>query len=488
MSESNQSPIDTKATSLSSENQVSQPEIEIGSNPYNNSKALQNLEAQRQNNLPLRMAFLDIDSTLTGDPAKQTAVRTELEKQGYTVAFVSSRVYEMMMSQEQRDKSRIEDLRPVPKLKTSETEHVIDNVREKVKVFQEAHPNELLSFSGLLDSEFIIDGTGSNILVQQNEGGYRRDTDFQEKLRTASAEWRKQALQLVEELNLAITKDTMQALMDGKSATHIHIPTMPPIEDQVKFAANEADVFPPDHRIQLNFQDQKSKDEFVRRMNEEKLSETLQSDSEIVERIKQLKIQNGEKNEYEIDGKRYSSEGVPLSTNGKLAERPEGLLNIRVTDDSKPSEGRFQVYLTPNRGYKARAVEESFQKLITAYNNKHKDTPITASDFDLLFAGDSWPDLKMGLLAGMSSKATFLLAGGSRLTPKNEQGVAAFPDEFAGEGMTAVNNRMTQLSQPGEYSFKPPLGTERTVIIGDERYKGTKTAETILSYLQDHSS
>lgn len=173
--------------------------------PYSNSKALQMLSEGKRD-----MAILDIDSTLTGTPEQQEDVRKKLEAEGKIVMFVSSRVYEMMMSKGQREMSQIDNLRPVPKLKTGEEVHVIDDVRETVKVFQPAHPDELASFTGLLDGEISIDGTGSNVLLQQREGGYVRDQDFADQLRTESGPWRASTLQIVEQIQTEVIQDKLQ--------------------------------------------------------------------------------------------------------------------------------------------------------------------------------------------------------------------------------------------------------------------------------------
>lgn len=74
-----------------------------------------------------------------------------------------------------------------------------------------------------------------------------------------------------------------------------------------------------------------------------------------------------------------------------------------------PSDNKFSVYLTPRMGNKARAVERIISELATELKRPRED-------FHVLIAGDSFPDLAIGLCGGLDIEATFLLVGGSRLS------------------------------------------------------------------------
>jgi hypothetical protein len=148
---------------------------------------------------------------------------------------------------------------------------------------------------------------------------------------------------------------------------------------------------------------------------------------------------------------------------------------VRITDDSNPEHDRIKVFLTPLRGAKVRAVERMVGALCVAAG-------VPRGALDLFFAGDSFPDLAMGLFGGLGARATFLLAGGSRLvTPM----VGAAEADFAGEPVGAYRRRLRAGDRPGTYHFTLPLGHgTRTVIVGDEMYPGTVAVETVARYVE----
>src|SRR5947209_997916 len=66
--------------------------------PYAHSAAVSRLRDRLQAGEPLRLACLDIDSTLTGDPERADAVRALLQESGHVVMFDTSRSEEMVLS------------------------------------------------------------------------------------------------------------------------------------------------------------------------------------------------------------------------------------------------------------------------------------------------------------------------------------------------------------------------------------------------------
>jgi hypothetical protein len=155
--------------------------------------------------------------------------------------------------------------------------------------------------------------------------------------------------------------------------------------------------------------------------------------------------------------------------------RTYGTRAVRITDDSNPHAGRIKVFLTPRRGSKVRAVERLVGALCAA-------VPCERGDLELFFAGDSFPDLAMGLFGGLGCRATFLLAGGSRLvTPL----VGEAQVDFAGEPVDAYRRRLAPSGRHGEYRFTPPLGfTSRTLLVGDALFPGTTAVETVARYVE----
>lgn len=384
------------------------PEVSVNSNPFENSTTIQKLTDRKEKNLPLRIAFFDIDSTITGDRNKMDQIRQKLEDNGYVVAFVTSRTEEMIMTKEEQKKS--------PTLKRPTAQLGKDEQGKRVAV----DPRDVEP-KGLLDPDIIAGATGSRVLIKQKNGGYQVDNNFEVQMKAESKTWRKGVMSLLDYINKE--KHLCQAI---------------PIEYEENFAKKETDVFPPDFRIQVNFPDLSVKQEFMQRIQQFKLSKKLD-----------------------------------LLSQGLEASAVENILNIRITDDSKPSENRFSAYLTPTRGYKARAEEEIVK-------NVCQQMDIKREDLELLIAGDSFPDLGMGLYGGINTQATFILANGSRLTkPLLEKEIK----EFSGVGLTEIKNRLNQIS-PGSYEFKPPLFKPRKVVICDEAYPGMSNQDSILAFLQ----
>ncbi len=157
------------------------------------------------------------------------------------------------------------------------------------------------------------------------------------------------------------------------------------------------------------------------------------------------------------------------------------LRNLRLTDESNPDKGGYLYLLMPRYGNKQRGV----QRVIQSISEKTKSD---SRNLETLIVGDAFPDLGMGLYGALNTKATFLAVGGSRLSE-----VLSKPEvsEFAGEKMTAVKNRFTQIENPqgeaqkGRFKFKAPLVRERKIIVGKEAFPGTKGPETILAYLKE---
>lgn len=205
-----------------------------------------------------------------------------------------------------------------------------------------------------------------------------------------------------------------------------------PIEIAGNYERGISDVFPPTYRIQLNF-------------------DTL------------------------VDKQRFAAALRDRRRNAVLA-RDRDNWNIRLTDDSKPEAGAYKAFLTPWKASKAHAIEHIVRRLSLALD-------IEPSRFRLLFAGDSFPDLRMGLFGGLAADATFLLAGGSRLADCLTGDDA---DHFAGEPIGAIRRRLTPEGPPGYYRFRLPCagGGRRRLIVGDEAFPGTEEVETVYHYLR----
>jgi hydroxymethylpyrimidine pyrophosphatase-like HAD family hydrolase len=391
------------------------PETQERKNPYEHSTAVEKLKKARNGGKPLRMAFLDIDSTITGPVEQTNEVRELLEEQGYVVAYVTSRTEEMIMSEEQRNQTPTFQ-RPSPHLG-------IDSSGKRTYV----KPEEIVP-AGILDPDIIAGTTGTTLLLKQTQGGYQEDFDSRDTMRSESEKWRSGVLQLVDFIN---------------QEKNICNPIS--IDNPLNYYQGETDVYSPDFRIQLSFQSQSDKIIF-----KEKVRSIRKDLSDPAKKLQ-------------------------LLSNGITPEAIEQILNIRITDDSKPSENKYSAYLTPTRGYKTRAVETIVCSLCNQLS-------LRRTDLELLIAGDSYPDLGMGLYGGLDTKATFLLVGGSRLMDSLTEQSEEDRYDFAGEGISAIRRRLKG-SQNGMYELKPPLNAKRTVILADYAYLQTKGPKSIIAHL-----
>ncbi|HUD44641.1 MAG TPA: hypothetical protein VMR41_03820 [Patescibacteria group bacterium] len=364
-------------------------------NPYQNSTLLNKLLHSP------KIAFLDLDDTMTGDKKLTNTTRKQLEKLGYSLIFVSSRTEELLMSSNSYKKSlRHGFTRPQPYSGSK------DGKQYYIKT--EKHTP-----TGLLDPDVIAGSTGTQIIIKQQDGAYREDTGYTSSFGLSTIEWKQQCLRLLQII------DPQKKLFQ-----------LSPIDIPSNYYQRVTDVFPPYFRLGIICKNLTAKKTFLRRLRQ-------------------------------------------LSFDPFLHIHMQRLIkNIRITDDSNPSQNNYNLYLTPRSGYKARAVEY----LVHAICSQLK---IEREQLEILIAGDSFPDLEMGLYAGIGTNATFLLVGGSRLS---EVLLHTNQHKFAGEELSAIK-RLLKPKGKGRYTFHIPSLLKRTCIVGSEAFMGKKAVETIHSYL-----
>lgn len=407
-------------------------QLEAERNPYPTSTLVEKLKHEASLGHNPKIAFLDIDSTLSGNPAEAVRVRQLLEQQGYGVVFVTSRTEEMVMSGDAFKKSG-ELNRPAPHLGTEGDKRT------------PAFADEVPDFAGLYDPDVIAATTGSQIWVRGKAGGYETDPDFVRQTRNETNDWRSKTGEIIK-------------IIDPNGV----LGKMAPIDvDIANFEAGVTDVYPPETRFQLNFEVDKQAGPAESTGLTERGAIThedgrvqLAMKQEYVERIRALR----------------NDPNTP-------PEIKRALANTKITDDSNPEKGKYAIYLTPNKGNKSRAVEDVVIKIA-------KQLGIDKTQMEALMVGDSFPDVGMGLYGGTGTKATFLIVGGSRLTDAFTN-----PDtnEFAGKGISAVSNRLYDKGH-GEMGFVAPLTGERRVVVGDKAFPGTKGPETVRAYLEQQAT
>lgn len=129
---------------------------------YEDSTALKKLRLAHRTGRTLRLAFLDIDGTLTGQASDQVILHHQLNELGYVTVSVSART-------------------------AAASQHAEDRLQ------------------GLLDADIIIGSLGSQIAVKQANESYRPDLEYAQKLSYKGAQWHRHVAQIL--LQLASLND-----------------------------------------------------------------------------------------------------------------------------------------------------------------------------------------------------------------------------------------------------------------------------------------
>ncbi len=365
--------------------------------PYENCIAIQKLKRRKSKNLPLYIAFLDIDSTMTSSnkDSLTNTVREDLEKNGYVVAFVTSKTEEIIISQDQRELSP-NLTRPIPHLGKD---------KHGKRFYTDPRNTEP---DGIINADIIIGSTGTTILAKQASGGYIVDEDYRKNFPDHYQQWRDAVINTISTINHDYP------LCELSSIEYIE-----------NYDIGKTDIAPPDYRVEVKFRTLKNKRHFVRCFKDT-VSKTD--------------------------------------------------LSVQFTDDSNPDKEKYTLFITPKLATKVNAVEYIVKKIYATLS-------VQPDELSLLLAGDSYPDLAMGLYGGKGTQANFLLVGHSRLASYL---VEDDMHEFADESLKEIKKNLVAIkSKPGgRYDFALQGSGKRTVIIGDEVFPNTKGPETIWAYLQ----
>jgi hydroxymethylpyrimidine pyrophosphatase-like HAD family hydrolase len=193
----------------------------------------------------LRLAFLDIDFTLSANTKLLPEIRKTLEKRGFSTIFATARTEEMVMSKKTYEKSISENFyRPRPYL------------LKKGGKFEYIDPKKINA--NLVDPDIIIGSTGTQILVKQQSGKYLKDNEFFKRLVKAGKSWREDVIEFLQEVD--------------HSEKHF---SFAPIEDPVNYYTGKTNVFPPQLRIQVLFTSLQEKRWFLQQLKQRKLLHTL---------------------------------------------------------------------------------------------------------------------------------------------------------------------------------------------------------------------
>lgn len=208
--------------------------LSLSKNPYKKSAIHKKLLTQLRKGNSAKIAFLDIDTTLTGDLAAIKKTRERLEELGYALVFVTSRTEEMVMSKKEYKKSfKLGFSRPKPNIKRA---------RNGKYTYKDPAAIDPL----LVDPDIIIGSTGTQIIVRQENGGYIPDNTFTTQFALDSISWREKVFKTI-------------SLIDPYfSLAHIA-----PIEFVENYDSKKTDVYPPFYRIKVVFNSMKAKATFL---------------------------------------------------------------------------------------------------------------------------------------------------------------------------------------------------------------------------------
>lgn len=276
-------------------------------NAYEESTLVEQIKKRKKANKALKIAFLDIDLTMTGSPKTTNATRKILEIQGYAVAYVTSRTAEMLMTNKSYKLSKKHGFsRPQPKLGRMKDKYI--NL-----------PIESIEPEGLLNPDVIAGTTGAHIMLKQTDGSFITDQSYiNEHIMVNAQDWRKEMLEYISEFN----KDGVKAFFEL-------------YEDPQNYINGLTNIHMPDYRIVLKFQSNQHKRNFrsyihkIRTSLNTPLNLRLIDDSnpEKEQHILALTPKNASKT-YAVD---HIIDQIVLHTGVELSE-----LNVLIAGDSFP--------------------------------------------------------------------------------------------------------------------------------------------------------
>ncbi|MDO8610791.1 MAG: hypothetical protein Q7R95_09680 [bacterium] len=348
-----------------------------------------------------KLAFIDIDNTITlngsgtGNPELILKIRKLLLKKQFLFCPTTSRTEEMMMSSKTYEQSKkiFSFKRPIPNLFLYQGKY---SYKDPL----------LVEPKSILDGDIIISSSGSKIYIKQSSYAYQEDDCFYDANFPKPHIWRNSITALIHQINKIY-----------------NVALFSELENVDRYINGTNNVYPPDYRIQLFFNNVVDKLFFIDEL---------------------LKIKT-------------SSNDISIQT-------------LFTTDDSNPEKNKFSIYLTPKNG-KISAVDHVIN---------HFKTDLQISNPEILFVGDSWPDLQMGLnCAPNNPNVTFFLIGGSRLTK-----YITDPNKisFAGESLVSMKQNIIETDNKGIFLFKNNNLT-RKIIISDIIFPEKSGPDSLIEFL-----
>jgi len=291
------------------------------------------------------------------------------------------------------------------------------------------HPESIACRVPFTDAAAIMSmGTGCSF--RQTDGSYTENLSYTKRL---GKNWRKNAFSLLELLAEGGLKDFEDYLAD--------------IESEQNYIDGKTDVAPLEYRIQFEFENEETKN------------------------VVKNKIQAG------VLGLRELARIKSITTahlSSIMKDFGDILFNLRIVDESNPLLKRYQFYLMPRYAAKEEMIDETLALL-------SKGEMIE----NLLIAGDMPPDLRAGCYAGRALQATFLLVGGSPVSPYINRECPEFGQPYAGESLRFITEALTKTDRDGFEILSRAGVPFRMIVNGDVAYPGLVGPRTIAAFLKD---
>jgi hydroxymethylpyrimidine pyrophosphatase-like HAD family hydrolase len=209
-------------------------------NVYAQSSIIAKCIKNKHQDKPLKIAFVDIDATLAGHPTVTKKAREKLEALDYVLVFTTARTEEMVMSKSAYEKSTaLGFTRPKPRLAKKRGKYTYVDP----KVYS----------ANLVDPDVIIGSTGTQILIKQPEGGFRKDHSFEEQFNIPSRTWRRTVFDFIDKID--------------PEKGYIRLA---PIESQKYYNQRKTNIYPTPYRVKIMFQTVKEKIKFLEAVKAEK--------------------------------------------------------------------------------------------------------------------------------------------------------------------------------------------------------------------------
>ena len=458
--------------------------LERRQNVWKDSDIVKEQQARLDAGLPVRIAILDNDSTwFAGDPAMTNLATQALRDKGFSRVQLTARPTELQMRWKTFYNSRIHGglRRPMTRMGTKTfvgadiPQHMQDQNWGKadgdtrtIQVFDfpEDQPNMP---EGFMDSE-VMGGANATQLAVRNGDTFYMDQEINERYVGHEAEWRRDVSRIVKMINLGKEASGEPAAV---KFSDIDVPK----EDENTYYKRRREHDSHDLKIAIHPDGPEGKKELRR------VFKDLQDPDVFIRLAEKVRTHYPE---------------LPwigeLDDFDRVNALHDLFLDLDMFDDSNPDKMKsglpapeYVMHLVPKGSGKEYSADHVVEKVAANLQVRtagvENTQPFDKKDMQVLIAGDSLHDFKMGMEAAKGAQVAFVVAGGSRMFKYLTEGIS----DFGGEDLSPMLNELTLLSEPSEagkpyhYQFSVD-GESRDIYVYTTDRKGP---EAILAAVSD---